>query len=346
MLSTARRRRMSARQSHSYRVERQRLDTQEQVLASIDLGGTKIAGALALADGRLLAQQTVATQSHEGPAAVLGRIATLVSDLARQAGSRPVALGMGVPGLVDVRHGITRFFPNLPTHWRDVPAAEMLSAQTRCPVYLLNDVRLATLGELTYGHGRTAQTMAFFALGTGIGGGIVVDGQLRLGPLGAAGELGHQTILPDGPRCGCGNLGCLEALASGPAIAAEGVRLLLSGQAHGLYALVAGDCGAVTPKAMAAAAAAGDEAVRGALLRAAEYLGIGVANIVTSLHPDLVVLGGGVAEIGPLLFDTVRDVVRRRVRMFPPDDVRIEPSLLGEKAGLLGGVTLAARGGL
>jgi glucokinase len=188
--------------------------------------------------------------------------------------------------------------------------------------------------------------MAFFALGTGIGGGVAIDGRLRLGPLGAAGELGHYTILPDGPRCGCGNLGCLETLASGPAIAAEGVRLMQSGLAPKLYDLVEGDAGRVTTREMAAAAEAGDKNVAEAIVRAARYLGIGVANVVVTIHPEAVVLGGGVAQIGDLLFETVRQTVRERVGMFPTDGVAILPSALGENAGSLGGIALAVQGGI
>jgi glucokinase len=314
------------------------------VYASIDLGGTKIACMFATAAGQVVAERTVPTLSHEGPPAVLGRIAGLVNDLAAETGVQPVGAGMGVPGLADLAAGATRFLPNLPTQWRGVPVRDVLAPQIGCPVYLLNDVRMATLGELTYGLGRRANvTMAFFALGTGIGGGVVVEGRLRLGPLGAAGELGHQTIVPDGPLCGCGNRGCLETLASGPAITAQGVWLLQSGRAPELHRLVGGNASAITPREMAAAA--GDDAVREALVRAAEYIGIGVANVVTVLHPDLVVLGGGVAEIGPLLFDTVRATVRRRVGMFPTDDLRIEKSLLGDKAGALGGIALAVKRG-
>ncbi|MEW5956994.1 MAG: ROK family protein [Chloroflexota bacterium] len=316
------------------------------IYASVDLGGTKIACALADAGGRVIGQQTIPTHSHAGPEAVLDRIAGLVFELAEQTGCRPAALGMGVPGLADLRQGVVKFLPNLPTHWRDVPVRAHLAPKIGCPVYLLNDVRLATLGELAFGYGREIGSLAFFALGTGIGGGVVIDGELRLGKLGAAGELGHQTILPNGPRCGCGNNGCLETLASGPAITAAGVRLLLSGQGSQLYRLVNGDPGRVTPKEMAAAAAAGDEAVREALIRAATYLGIGIANVVTIIHPELVVLGGSVAEIGPLLFDTVRQVVPRRVGMFPAYDVRIEPSRLGSQAGMWGGIALAMQGGL
>jgi glucokinase len=316
----------------------------DQLYASVDLGGTKIAGALATGEGQILVEETIPTHSHEGPEAVLTRIHTLVNALSGRIGARPAALGIGAPGLVDLKHGVTRFLPNLPTQWRDVPVRERLAPHIECPIYVLNDARIATLGELTFGHGQTADTMAFFTLGTGIGGGIVVDGRLRLGPLGAAGELGHQTILPDGPRCGCGNVGCLETLASGPAITAQGVWLMACGRAPRLYEMVDGDAGRITPKEMALAAEAGDTEVRDALVRAATYLGIGIANVVTVLHPELVVLGGGVAEIGPLLFETVRETVRQRVGMFPTDDVRIERSRLGANAGLLGGIALAMQG--
>ena len=313
--------------------------------ASVDLGGTKVACAFGTAEGKIVAEDTVPTLSHEGPDEVLGRIADLIQDLAQRVGTAPSAVGMGVPGLADVATGTVRFLPNLPTHWRDVPVREVLQPKIGCPIFLLNDVRMATLGELTYGHGRQVDTMAFFALGTGIGGGVVVDGRLRLGPLGAAGELGHQTILPDGPRCGCGNRGCLETLASGPAITAQGVWLMQCGRAPQLHALVDGDVARVTPDTMTQAAERGDTAVREALVRAAEYVGIGVANVVVVLHPALVVLGGGVAQIGDLLFDTVRDVVSRRIGMFPVDGVQILPSQLGNRAGTLGGIALAARMG-
>ncbi len=316
-----------------------------RIFAGIDLGGTNTSCALAADDGGILAQQTIPTLSHEGPDAVLSRIATTLEGMANEMGERPQAAGIGVPGLADRAKGTTLFLPNLATQWRGVAVAPFLGGRIGCPVYLLNDVRIATLGEMTFGLKSNTGTMIFFALGTGIGGGVVVDGKLRLGPLGAAGELGHQTILPDGPLCGCGNHGCLEALASGPAITAEGVRLLLSGMAPRLYVLTNGRVDQVSPKSMAEAAGQGDDAIREAIVRAATYLGIGIANIVTALHPDLVVLGGGVAAIGALLLDTVRTTVRNRVRMFPVDEVSIQASLLGDKAGLYGGVALAMRGG-
>lgn len=316
-----------------------------EMYVGLDLGGTTTQAAMAGVDGRIVAERSVPTLSHEGPQRVLARMGQLVHDLAAAAGAPPVACGVGVPGLLDLKAGKTKFLPNFPTNWRDVPIWDMLAAEAGCRVHLLNDVRTATLGEMMFGRGRQANTMAFFAIGTGIGGGVVVDGKLRLGPLGAAGELGHQIILPDGPRCGCGNRGCLEALASAPAIAAEGVRLLLSGQAPKLYEIVGGDPGRVSTQTMAQAARQGDARVAEAITRAAEYLGIGVVNVVVTLHPDLVVLGGGAAAIGDLLFDTVRATVARRVGMFPTDGVRIEPSELGDRAGVLGAIALAIQGG-
>jgi glucokinase len=312
-----------------------------ELFAAIDLGGTKIAGAIAGTDGEILFEQRAPTASHEGPNAVLERIAAMVRELGARAGAQPSALGMGVPGLVDCRNGVTKFLPNLPTQWRDVQAAEILSRLLGCPVSLLNDARLATLGEFTFGRGKSVQSLVCFTIGTGIGGGVIIDGELRLGQFGAAGELGHQTVQPDGRLCGCGNHGCLETIASGPALIAEGVRLVLSGLAPALFDIVAGNTAAITPKEMGAAARAGDAAVADAIQRAAAWLGIGVANVITTLHPELVIFGGSVASLEDLLVEPVRTAIRERVRMFSAHDVRVEISELGDRAGLLGGIALA-----
>jgi len=173
--------------------------------------------------------------------------------------------------------------------------------------------------------------MVVFTVGTGIGGGVVIDRKLRLGPLGAAGEIGHQTILPDGPLCGCGNRGCLETLAGGPALIGAGVRLIKSGHAPRLYEMAEGSADRVTPRLMAQAAAAGDSSVREELLRAARMLGIGVSNVIAVLYPDLVVLGGDVNnDVSPLLIDTARREVRERVRLFPVEGAHREFGAAGE----------------
>lgn len=311
----------------------------------VDVGGTSIKCAVADAEGTLLKEGAIPTESHEGPDNVIQRIGEYVQTLMQQAGGgTPQGLGMGLPGLVDVHRGFTRYLPNMTTHWRDVPVADKLSPIVGCSVHLLNDVRTATLGELTFGLGKSANTMAFIAIGTGIGGGVVLDGKLRLGPLGAAGEIGHQTIDRTGPLCGCGNHGCLETLASGTALAAEGVRLMLMGLAPHLHDAVDGDPGEVNVEVMGKVADL-DDPVKDAILNAASDIAIGVANIITTIHPELVVIGGGVSNLGPLLLDRIREDVEDRVgRLFPVDDIRIERSQIGEKAGVLGAVALAIHG--
>ena len=313
--------------------------------ASIDLGGTNIHGFIADRTGQIAARGKIPTQSHEGPEGVLERIAELVRQMVDEACMAPAALGLGMPGLVDMENGLTKFLPNFPGQWPGVPVCKTLEARVDCPVYLLNDARCATLGEQIFGHGREVTSMAYFGLGTGVGGGVVLDGHLRLGPDGAASEIGHQTLVPDGPLCGCGNHGCLEALVSGPALTAEGIRLMLSGNAPKLQALVEGDLTRVSPATMATAAADGEAAIDGVLQRAAEWLGIAAANVVTTFHPELIVLGGGVSALGERLARPVQEIIHRRVGMFPATDVRVKCSALGDEAGLYGGLALAFKGG-
>lgn len=315
------------------------------VLMGVDLGGTSIKLAVADGQGTLLAQDAIPTDSYRGPEDVLRRIAEAVEQLARSSGAdvrQLQGLGMGVPGLVEISTGITKFLPNLPSQWRDVPVGQILQSHLGCPVRLLNDVRTATLGELRFGHGKdnSRLTMAFFSIGTGIGGGVALLGDLWLGPLGAAGELGHQTIIPEGPRCGCGNRGCLEAIASGTAIAAGGVRLMRSGLAPVLHERAQGNADRVTTQLLTEVAP-DEPRIHELLIDAARAIGIAAANVVTVLHPDLIVLGGGVAEMGSLLTETVQQVIQERVGMFPTDGVRVQTSLLGDRAGMYGAIALA-----
>jgi len=312
----------------------------------IDLGGTTFKVAVADADGGIVVERRAPTGSHEGSKAVLRRIGDEVLRALDEADAEPEAVGLGLPGSIDMRNGVVKYLSNFPTHWPDVAVRDILRERIGCPVHILNDVRAHTLGELDYGLGRDANTMVLLALGTGIGGGVVVDGRLRLGPVGSAGELGHMVVEPQGAPCGCGGRGCLETLASGPALAGEGVRLLLSGQAPMLHRIVGGDPGRVEARTMGEAARAGDAKVAVAIRNAATHLGIAISNLVVALHPDLVVIGGAVAGLGDLLFDPVRETVAERVRVLPVETVRIEPSALGDRAGLMGTIALAVRGGL
>lgn len=311
--------------------------------AGVDLGGTKIAALLGTSDGAILAHGKLETAPAFGPLGAFERVAELIDQLVRESQREPTAIGVGVPGLVDSGAGIIRFLPNLPDTWRGFPAAEFLKGKTGKTTFLLNDARIAALGEQKFGSALYRDNMLVVTVGTGIGGGLILDGRLRLGVCGAAGEIGHHTILPDGPPCSCGSRGCLETLASGPALSAQGAALARSGAAPRLAAIVNGNWGEITPREMAVAAQRGDGMVSTAIEQAATYLGIGIANAVTITAVEQVVICGGVAALGDLLLEPIRAVMKQRVRMFPAERVQIACSTLGERVGALGGLVLACQ---
>lgn len=317
------------------------------IYIGVDLGGTKIAAAaLNAATGELAGSLVVPTEAHEGPEAVLGRVAAVVGRVREGLGlarGDVAGVGVGVPGYINPDTGTTLLLPNLPGAWRGLPAGAMLREQTGLPAALINDARAFVLAEATQGAGRGAHAVVGLTLGTGVGGGIAIDGRLLLGISGSAGEAGHMTIDPDGPPCNCGNSGCLEQFASGPAIAALGVKAVLHGATTAIGGLAGGDLGAITPETIRRAAEAGDAVATAILARVGGYLGIGVANLVTTLSPNRVILGGSVARLGPWLFDPVRATVRQRVRAVPVDEVAIVPAALGAEAGVIGAAVWAAQ---
>ena len=319
----------------------------------IDLGGTNLrAGIVATDTGEVRALQSVPTLAREGPDAVIERIGGLICAVADCGGlaRAPIgaigAVGIGVPGVVDLDRGEIRFLPNLPGAWPGVPLSAAIAARVGVPVYLLNDVRAITYGEWKFGAGRTADgsvaTLACFAIGTGIGGGLVINGRLHLGIGGTAGELGHQTIDYNGPLCGCGNRGCLEALASGPAIAALGAKAVMQGINTSIGRLVDYDLNRITPAVIAEAARQGDPLAREIWQQAGTYLGVAIANVLVMLGPRRVVIAGGVAAAGDLLLDPARRTVRERVSMMPIDQVEIVLAQLGANAGVVGAALWAA----
>ncbi len=306
----------------------------------VDLGGTNLrAGLIDLECGEVLAQRSTPTLARDGHDAVLARISTLVKELIAEQGLEKGAVGgvgIGLPGVLDLAAGKVVFLPNLPDRWEGVPVAQAVSAQTGLPVYLLNDARAITYGEWRFGAGRGADTMACFAIGTGVGGGLVINGQLHLGIGGTGGELGHQTVAADGPVCGCGNRGCLETFASGPAIAAAGAKAVMQGVTTAIGSLVDYDLNRITPEIVAEAARQGDAVAREIYNQAGTYLGIATANVLVMLGPRKVVIAGGVAAAGDLLLEPVRRTIRERVTIMPVEQVEVVTATLGANAGVLG----------
>ena len=315
---------------------------------AIDLGGTKILSLVADAEGHVYGEDRRPSQTQEGLEAVFQRMVDSLDAALAAAGLRRndlAAVGVASPGPVDVARGIVPNAPQLPG-WKDVPLrermAERLGLPARrhgLPVALENDATAAALGEHAFGGGRGSQHMLYLTVSTGVGGGIVIDGKLYRGKSGAAGELGHIIIDPDGPLCGCGARGCLEALASGSAIARRGQELLARGEAPALARLAQGQ-GPVTAEMMQRAALQGDEACRRAFQEAGHYLGIALASYVNIFNPELILIGGGVSKAGDLLMEPARRTMEALAMAQPLRDVRLAVAELGGRVGALGMVAV------
>ena len=281
----------------------------------VDLGGTTFTVALVDREGRIDFKSEHDTLAHEGSEAVMGRIAAAIRELLEQAGVKPselTGIGLGLPGLHDRERGVCIYASNL--QWRDVPVRDRFQQWFDVPVVIENDVRCAALGERHFGAGRGVDDMVLVTLGTGVGGAVIMGGKLQRGD-GFAGEVGHQTIDPDGMLCSCGNRGCLESYAGAIGI----VRRARAAYAQAVRP-AAGGCGQdlahLTPKHLSEAAVAGDETARWILSETGRYLGIGLANVVSLLHPKRIVVGGGVARAGRL------DLVRSAGRDIPSRPLR------------------------
>lgn len=319
--------------------------TTKPLLIGIDLGGTNIKAALVNTDsGEISGMTSTPTQAQEGHDAVIARMAELAHEVISASGQQKAnigGIGLGIPGLLDLEHGLTLFLPNLPGQWRSVPVRAELAQASGLPVAIINDARAATLGEWKFGAGRGVESCALYTLGTGIGGGLVINGELYLGIGGAAGELGHVSVDFNGPRCNCGSRGCIEALASGPAMSAAGMRAVVQGATTKITELCDGDLNQVTPELIYQAALAGDAVAREIYQFAGEAIGYGIANVVMALTPRRIIIGGGVAAAGDLILEPIRRTVRDRVRVADKDAIEILPATLGNNAGLMGAAVWA-----
>ena len=306
----------------------------------IDLGGTNLRAAVADTDtGQIYHQRKCPTLANEGQEAVIQRIVGLIHDLREASGSSNgtiKGIGIGVPGTPDIDTGVIQFLPNLPGKWLNVPLQSIVEDRVDLPVALINDVRAITLGEWTFGAGRGADTLACLAIGTGIGGGVVINGQFHLGIGGTAGEFGHHVVEVDGLPCGCGGKGCLELYASGPAIAAMGVKEVMHGHTTRIGELVNHDLNRVDAGIVVQAALDGDLIAQGILQRAGKYLGIAVGNILGVISPQRVIFSGGVSSAGDLLLRPIVQTVNERVHVIPMQEVEFVMAELGINGGLIG----------
>ena len=311
-----------------------------KMFVGCDLGGTNIkVGVVDVETGEIVEVQSAPTMAREGHDAVMARIAALIDKVIVNSGiskSEIGGVGIGAPGLLDMDKGVVLFLPNLPGTWPNVPLVDTIAEKVGLPVYILNDVRAITFGEWKFGAGRGVDTMACFAIGTGVGGGLVINGKLHLGINGTAGELGHQSINFNGPKCGCGNYGCVEAYASGPAIAAAAAKVVMQGGTTAIGEMIGYDLNKITPQVVYEAAIAGDEIAQDIYRQAGEAIGMGAANVLVAVSPRKVVIGGGVAAAGDLLLGPIRRTIQEHVFVMPKELVEVVPAELGTDAGIVG----------
>lgn len=314
----------------------------KSLVIGVDLGGTKTATAAADLDGSLLSKVIKPTCPERGVDGVIETIVDSIKEAAASAGASKGdirSVGIGSPGPIDPEAGTVVFAPNL--LWHDVPIVSILESILDLPVCLENDANAAGLGEYRFGAGKGSKNMVYITVSTGVGGGIILDGKIYAGSFGMAGEVGHMTIVSDGPLCGCGNQGCLEALASGPAIARKAQACILHGEETIMTDMVSGKVEEITSKTVGEAAAAGDVLAREIVDKTGEYLGIGVANLINVINPDTVVIGGGVSNMGELLLEPVRRAAGRRGIKAAFEKAGIVKAELASDAGLVGAVCLA-----
>jgi glucokinase len=324
----------------------------DHFIVGVDLGGTNLVVGATSADGsRQFGMHSVPTRADLGADAVVARIAEQIERVIAEASAslgtpRTHCLGVGIgsPGPLNRETGVVIFTPNL--GWRDFPLRDRVQDAVRLPASLDNDANCATLGEWWLGAARGARHVVGLTLGTGIGGGLIMDGRLYHGISDVAGELGHMTIDSNGRRCGCGNYGCLEAYASGSAIAERAREALAGGDPSSLPQLVGGDLSQLTAAMVYDAAKEGDAMAIEVVRDTARFLGIGVANLLNAFNPEVVVLAGGVTRAGDALFEPMRAEVRRRAFKPAVDACRIVPGVL-PNAGVVGAIaTFAQRQGL
>ena len=301
----------------------------------VDVGGTNVKIALVSDKGKIVYSNSIPTRAEMGYEYTVNSMKDAIRDLLKETKMKSndiEGMGFGFPGQIDCQKGVVRLAPNIPG-WVNVPIANIMEKEFGISTRVDNDVRTATLGELNYGAGVGCENLVCITVGTGIGSGLVVNGKLVRGANNAAGEIGHIKLTNiGGPLCGCGDRGCLEAYASGPSIVALAEEYIRGGKSTKYRELANPD---ITPYIVAVAAKEGDPVARQIFRIMGEYIGMGLTSVVNLLNPEKIIIGGGVAEAGDILFEPIRETIAKRA-MTIQREVEIVPAQLGNTAGVIG----------
>jgi glucokinase-like ROK family protein len=311
-------------------------------IIGIDLGTTNIYGVLSNLEAKIIAEKSCPTRVQDGFQSIMARTSEVIEELKGQLGDkagRIFGVGMAVAGLINRDRNIVEFSPDF--HWHNVDVVGELSRWHNMPIVFDNVTRVMALGEYCYGIGKQFKNFVCVNVGYGIGAGIIMNGEPLYGPKGMAGEFGHITLEKDSRvQCECGNFGCLEALASGNALAKAARSKLQAGAKSSIENMCGNDLGNITAKMVADAAKQGDAVAWDVFNRSAEFLGIGIAGLINLLSPEAIVIGGGVAQSGDILFDMVRKTVNSRALNKISREVAILPATFGMRAAVMGAVSL------
>ncbi len=291
----------------------------------LDIGGTNIKAAL-ITNGKIVKRLQIQTRVEHGRKASLGQIKSAIRSLP----GKSRGIGIGIAGIIESENGIVRYSPNF-KGWHDVPLADILYKEFKIPVAIINDVNAICLGEWKYGAAKNCHNVFCFTLGTGVGGGLVINDEIVFGAHGFAGEFGHMTIDFNGPECVCGNHGCLERYVGSRYIIEMAKKKIKS------KSILFGSR-SLTVEQIAKAAKKGDRTALEVFKTVGFYIGIGVANIITLLDPEIIIVAGGISRAGKILFDPIRKTVKERVVGAEYRKYRIVPGKLGDDAGILGAV--------
>lgn len=316
----------------------------EKVSIGVDLGGTHLRVGLVDKEGRIFKKAEGSTSVQDGKDRVIKRLIETIRTFQDEVKSESLeisAVGLGAPGIIDIKKGVMAVAPNLPD-WVDVPLRNIVSDSIGIPVILENDANAWAFGEKWVGSGKDFQDFILITLGTGLGGGIIHKGELFHGADGMAGEIGHMTVNPDGPVCGCGNTGCLQVYASAKGIVERTIEAIESGAETRLRDITEGNFYKISSEMVYEAAKEGDSLARDIMREMGRYLGIGIANLINIFNPEAIIIGGGVSDAWDLFIEPARKEIQKRAFAIPAERTKIIQSSLSE-GGLIGAAGLALR---
>lgn len=305
----------------------------------VDLGGTNITIALVDLKGKIKNKVKISTQADKEADFIIKTIIENIRVLIRDVRfSQLIGIGIGAAGQIDHARGVIQFSPNL--HWRNVPIVKEVKKEFNLPVYIDNDANVACYGEFLFGAGRGAQNILCVTLGTGVGGGIIINSKIYRGAGGVAGEIGHITVESKGRKCNCGNRGCMEAYVGAPHIRERCIEKIKSGRKSIVTRIVEGSLSKITPKVLEEAAFYKDKLSQEIWQETGMYLGVGLASLINIFNPEKIIIGGGIANAGALILGPMLKTMKERALAVSLQDVKIVRAKLGEEAGVIGAAML------